>query len=663
MWDPGMMLLHIISDGLIALAYFCIPVALIYFVRKRPDIPGRWIFWMFGMFIVCCGTTHVMEIWNIWHANYLFSGILKGLTAAVSLVTAAMLIPLLPNAVSIPERNQLQKKNRKLELDIAEHTRVHEMRERLAALVESSEDAIIGKNLDGTITAWNPGAVKMFGYSSEEAVGKRMPMFLPPERANEESDILGRIGCGERVEHFETTRIRKDGQKIDVSVTISPIRDSSGKIVGASKIARNITERKRAEGALARQSLELSQQAEDLAISQEAMKNQALMLQSVLDSISEGLVAADKRGKFLIWNRAAEKIIGYGAEDVPVENWGEHYGAFLQDGVTICPTEQNPLARAIRGETSTLELLIRNANVPDGVRIEVTGEPLRDKDGIVSGGVVAFRDITQSRANELEVRRLNEELEQRVTQRTAQLEAVNAELEAFTYSVSHDLRAPLRHISGFSRLLVEDFGPQLEPEAKRYLDRITEGSRKMGVLVDELLNLARIGRHSLSVISTHLNDLVLEIISILAPETEGRIVEWNIADLGSVNCDPVLIGQVFQNLIANSLKFTRGRSTAVIEIGRLKESEKPTFFVRDNGVGFDMKYADKLFGVFQRLHRIEDFEGTGIGLATVKRIVQKHAGSTWAEAELGKGAAFYFTVFLPLEAEVDATFAAMGAQA
>jgi PAS domain S-box-containing protein len=663
MWDPGMVWLHVISDGLIGLAYFCIPVALIYFVRKRPDIPGRWIFWMFGTFIVCCGTTHVMEIWNIWHANYLFSGILKALTAAVSLVTAAMLMPLLPNAISMPERNQLQNENRKLELDIAEHTRAHEVRERLAAVVESSEDAIIGKNLDGTITAWNSGAVKMFGYSSEEAVGKPMSMFMPPERANEESGILGRISRGERVEHFETTRIRKDGQKIDVSVTISPIRDSSGKIVGASKIARNIAERKRAEEALARQSVELARQAEDLAISQEAMKNQALMLQSVLDSMSEGLVAADKRGKFLIWNRAAESIMGYGPTDVPIGDWPQHFGTYLQDGVTICPAEQLPLVRALEGETTTVELFVRNPMVPNGVRIEAGGEPLKDKYGTVFGGVVAFRDITQSRANELEVRKLNDELEQRVAQRTAQLEVVNAELEAFTYSVSHDLRAPLRHISGFSRLLVEDFGPQLEPEAKRYLDRITEGSRKMGVLVDELLNLARIGRHSLSVTSTQLNAVVLEIISILAPDTEGRTVEWNIGDLGSVNCDPVLIGQVFQNLISNSLKFTRPRWTAVIEIGRLKESEQPTFFVRDNGVGFDMKYADKLFGVFQRLHRIEDFEGTGIGLATVQRIVQKHAGRTWAGAELGKGAVFYFTVSLPLAAEVDANVAEMGAQA
>ncbi len=453
------------------------------------------------------------------------------------------------------------------------------------------------------------------------------------------------------------------GRKSTFSVTISPIRDSSGKIVGASKIARNITERKRAEEALARQSLELSRQAESLAISEEVMKNQALMLQSVLDSMSEGLVAADKRGKFLIWNRAAESIVGYGPTDVPIGDWSQHFGTYLQDGVTMCPAEQLPLVRAIKGETSTVELFVRNPNVPDGVRIEATGEPLRDKDGTVFGGVVAFRDITLSRANELEVRKLNDELEQRVTRRTAQLEAVNAELEAFTYSVSHDLRAPLRHISGFSRLLIEDFGPQLEPEAKRYLDRITEGSRKMGVLVDELLNLARIGRHSLSVTASHLNTVVLEIISILAPETEGRIVEWKIGDLGSVNCDPVLIGQVFQNLIANSLKFTRGRSTAIIEIGRLKEPEQPTFFVRDNGVGFDMKYADKLFGVFQRLHRIEDFEGTGIGLATVKRIVQKHAGRIWAEADLGTGATFFFTVALAVEAEVVGRLAARGVQA
>jgi light-regulated signal transduction histidine kinase (bacteriophytochrome) len=255
------------------------------------------------------------------------------------------------------------------------------------------------------------------------------------------------------------------------------------------------------------------------------------------------------------------------------------------------------------------------------------------------------------------------------------LETVNKELEAFSYSVSHDLRAPLRHISGFSKMLVEEFGSTLDPTAQRYLERIQAGTQKMGQLVDELLNLARVGRHTLSLQPTRLNSIVAEVIAILEPDSEGRQVEWVIADLPTVTCDPVLVKQVFQNLLANALKFTRPRadgnaqagtpaptSRTVIEVGHKEQDGQTVFMVRDNGIGFNMKYVDKLFGVFQRLHRAEDFEGTGIGLATVQRIVQKHGGRVWAEGELDKGAAFYFTLGVGKEAEPKSNGATAGGQ-
>ena len=785
--------------------------------------------------------------------------------------------------------------------DITERKRAEEVREHLAAVVDSSEDAIISKDLNGTINAWNRGAEKVFGYSSSEAVGRPMLMLFPPECVSEEPDILARIRRGESVEHLETVRVRKDGKKINVSATISPVRDSSGAIIGASKIARDITERKLAEQAvqeslatreaalkeladqkfaldqhaivattdvqgtityvndkfcaiskysrdellgqnhrilnsgfhpkeffqqmygtiangrvwraeicnrakdgsiywvdttivpfigpegkprqyvairaditerkraedvlreqaqildsaqvfvrdmesrvvfwprgaeklygftpqealgilshdlfhtefpepleavekklfetgmwegelihrkrngstvvvssawvlhrntqgqpiriletntditerkqaeerLAGQAEELSRQSEELFRSQLALETQTLMLRSVLDSMAEGLVAADERGKFIIWNPAATRIVGMGAENVPPGEWNAHYGCYLPDMVTLFPPEQNPLARAVRGEVCTAEMYVRNPELEQGVWIEVSGGPLKGKDGAVRGGVVAFRDISQRKADEREIRKLNDELEERVIQRTVQLAAANQELEAFTYSVSHDLRAPLRHIGGFSRILIEDFGPVMAPEARGHLERIEEGTRRMGLLVDELLNLARVGRHALTLEVTSLNSLVEDVKSLLQPETEGRAVDWKIAKLPSAQCDPILIKQVFQNLVANALKFTRPREHALIEIGHRQENGQMVIVIRDNGVGFNMKYTDKLFGVFQRLHRAEDFEGTGIGLATVKRIIHKHGGRVWAESELDKGATFYFT----LEAE------------
>lgn len=225
-----------------------------------------------------------------------------------------------------------------------------------------------------------------------------------------------------------------------------------------------------------------------------------------------------------------------------------------------------------------------------------------------------------------------------------QLEAANKELEAFTYSVAHDLRAPLRRIDGFAQLLAEDYSAGLQEEAQQYLRRVQEGTRQMGQLVDDLLNLARLGRKEVILQVTGLGSLVQEVLRDLKRETGDRAIEWKIQPLPFVECDPALMKVVFTNLLSNAVKYTRPREQSRIEVGTIEQDGRPVLFVRDNGVGFSMKYADKLFGVFQRLHRSEDFEGTGIGLATVQRIVYKHGGRVWAEAELDKGACFYFTL-------------------
>jgi PAS domain S-box-containing protein len=422
------------------------------------------------------------------------------------------------------------------------------------------------------------------------------------------------------------------------------MRDDQGALCGGVAVLRDITESKRAGAALHQQTQKLARQAEELSISRQALETQTLMLQSVLDSMSEGLVVTDQNGKFIIWNPAAQRIVGLGAADVPSEQWTAHYGLFLPDTVTSFPPEQNPLLRAIQGEACSVEMYVRNPELDEGAWIETSAGPLRDKRGVLRGGVAAFRDITQRKKDEQEIRKLNDELERRVIERTAQLEAANKELEAFSYSVSHDLRAPLRHIGGFSKMLVEEFGSTLDPAAQHYLDRIQSGTQKMGLLVDELLGLAQVGRHAINRQPTNLNSMVAEVIAMLQPEIEGRQVEWRFADLPVVECDAVLVKQVYQNLLTNALKFTRSRNPAVIEISGQESDGQIVFTVRDNGIGFNMKYVDKLFGVFQRLHRAEEFEGTGIGLATVQRIVQKHGGRVWVEAEVDKGATFYFTL-------------------
>lgn len=274
--------------------------------------------------------------------------------------------------------------------------------------------------------------------------------------------------------------------------------------------------------------------------------------------------------------------------------------------------------------------------------VDTTIVPFLNDDGRPRQYVAIRADITERKAAEETVLRLNTELEQRVRERTAQLELTNRELEAFSYSVSHDLRAPLRAIDGFSQAVLEDFGPMLPEEGQRQLQTIRYSAQRMGALIDDLLTFARLNRQDLSKRTIDTTRLVRETLVELGFPWSDRKVEVRVGHLSPGLGDPVLIRQVWINLIANALKYTRRREQATIDIGEAEIEGRRTFFIRDNGVGFDMKYAKKLFGVFQRLHRIEDYEGTGVGLATVQRIVQRHGGRVWAEAAVDQGATFFF---------------------
>ena len=364
--------------------------------------------------------------------------------------------------------------------DISERRKADEQRFRLAASVDSSGDAIIGKTLDGIVTSWNDAAERIFGYTAAEIIGKSIATLIPPDRQDEETMILATLHRGEPVEQFDTVRRRKDGSDFHVSLTSSPVRASDGRLIGASKIVRDVTERVRAEEALAR-------------------------------------------------------------------------------------------AKAVAEDASRA-------------------------------------------------------------------------LEAFSYSVAHDLRAPLRGMNGFAHMLLTTYGDKLDAEGQDWLQEIVSNASRMAELIDGLLSLGRVTRGELKTERVDLSGLARDVAGQLAAAEPDRQVQVDVQDGLNADVDPRLARVLLGNLLENAWKFTGKASSARIEFGASQKNGAPAFFLHDNGAGFDMAYAGKLFAPFQRLHATGEFPGTGIGLATAQRIVHRHGGRIWAEGMVGAGATFYFTL-------------------
>ncbi|HTX22483.1 MAG TPA: ATP-binding protein [Candidatus Aquilonibacter sp.] len=379
-----------------------------------------------------------------------------------------------------------------------------------------------------------------------------------------------------------------------------------------------------------------------------ALRKSEAQLQTVVESLDEGVVVSDIHGQILHFNRAALAMHGFASSKeihIHLNQFGDIFELSALDG-TVWPVDQWPLARVLRGETlRDLEVRIRRIQSDGWQRIFCYGGTLvRDPAGRPLMGVITINDITERKAAEEKIRQLNVGLEQRVAERTAELQAANQELEAFSYSVSHDLRAPLRAVDGFSQAVQEDYAALLPEEGRRYLQTIREGAQRMGVLIDDLLTFSRLSRAALSRQTVNTDKLAREVIEELNPRQLGRQIEIHVGKLPPCQGDAALLKQVWINLLSNAFKYTRNRNPAVIEIGCARENGGNVYFVRDNGAGFDMKYAHKLFGVFQRLHRADEYEGTGVGLAIVQRVIHRHGGQVWAVAAPDHGAAFYFNL-------------------
>jgi PAS domain S-box-containing protein len=380
----------------------------------------------------------------------------------------------------------------------------------------------------------------------------------------------------------------------------------------------------------------------------EALRESESRVRAVLNSALSAVIVIDRDGRITDWNARAEKIFGWRSaeaigREVDTMIIPERYRDAQRRGFAHFFAPRDALALNVAFETKALRR--------DGTEFpaELSISPLGSGDSTSYCGFIT--DITERKRAAEEIQKLNSELERRVTERTAQLESANHELEAFSYSVSHDLRAPLRHIDGFANLLGKHAAAVLDDKGRRFLTTISESAKKMGQLIDDLLVFSRMGRSRLVAHPVDQNILVADVIR------EGRFeqknITWQIAPLPGVQADLAMLRQVWSNLVENAVKYSGRTEKPIISIGGRKDDEKSeyVFFVRDNGVGFDMAYADKLFGVFQRLHNPSDFEGTGIGLANVRRIVVRHGGRTWAEGKVNEGATFYFTLPVNVTAE------------
>ncbi|MEP6672277.1 MAG: CHASE3 domain-containing protein [Chthoniobacter sp.] len=513
--------------------------------------------------------------------------------------------------------------------------------ERFRTIVESVEDyAILMLDAEGCVASWSRGAERTEGYKAEEIVGRHFSRFYPPEdvAAGKPERELAEARKTGRVED-EGWRVRKDGTRFFANVIISAIRDEEGQLKGYVKVARDITERHRIDqmhvhfralfDSLPGLYLVLTTDLTIVAVSDAYLKatmmeRDGMLGRRLFDVFPDNPDDPQATGETNLRASLNRVLKTARADTMAIQK----YDIRRPDG-TFEERYWSPVNSPVLGAGRSIEYLIH--------RVEDVTDFLKQKEPSASA-----RGETPIRVDRVEAEMFRST--QQVQAANNQLRAANAELEAFSYSVSHDLRAPLRHIDGFADLLGNHAGATLDDKGRRYLKTIADSAKRMGALIDDLLVFSRIGRAEMRRTKVDLNALADEVVQELRVETNGRNVVWERHKLPLADGDPALLRQVLVNLLANAVKYTRPKDPAMIEIGYVKTGEEDTFYVRDNGVGFDMTYVGKLFGVFQRLHRAEEFEGTGIGLANVQRIIVRHGGRVWAEGKLGEGATFSFTL-------------------
>ena len=607
LWDKGLISVHVASDALIAFSYYSIALTLVYFLRQRKDIGFNWTLACLAGFIIACGTAHLMEIWTVWHPTDWLSGGIKALAALASVPTAILLIKLIPKALAFPSSASLQEANLKLqrEMDGRKQGEIALRRSELMfqRFFDSTPDAVILIDRAGLIVRANARAEILFATPGEKLATRSIETLLPDRFRAELGEHLAACFAAPHAltanRGFELFARRKEGAEFPVDIMLSLLETDDGP--KAIAVVRDITERK-------------------------LDRDQFFELSRDLFSIS------DLDGRYKRLNPAWEKTLGYSRGELIGQ--GDQDLIHVDDLKTAVRVHEQVLGGA---EAQSFELRLRSK---DGSYRWILGNSVSDHEQrrIYFTG----RDISRRKANEQEIQELNAALQHRAKE----LELINREIESFSYSLSHDLRAPLRHIGSFTELLANNPVYFFDAAGRRHLDFISAAVKQMDQLIDDVISFSRTGRATIDLRSVDSERLLAEVVRAGHYTDGGRAIAWEIGPLSTVQADAAMLRQVWANLIENAVKYSSKNPHPHITITSTTDTaaHEHVFSVRDNGVGFDMAFAGNLFSPFQRLHRSSEFEGTGIGLANVRRIVGRHGGRTWAEGKVGEGAVIYFSL-------------------